>query len=376
MHSSSGYNQETDVVINEADFNTIVEVVQSHNCVPFLGADIGRGVVSAQEMSRLLAGELGYAGPDLPLSEAAQRFELERSRNELVRKMLDWLTGALQPAPIHHLLAELPFNFFFTTAQHTLLEQALKAKSREVDVVVRQEDTAYVDASRTTVVKLLGDVGQPDTLVLTKKDRRRFLKQSPLLADFVKAKLATQTLLFLEYDLAGDELEGILFEVLEGQGKHKRSAYAVWLQPDATLQRYWAEENIRFIDSDCLAALQILHRELSRRTVQQPAHRRQRGCACDAPALCLPQLVPGQGRRPVRRPRTRDHHPEPENPGSPPGRAYRGLWHGQNLAVAGRRWAAPGHRLAHDHDPAFPGSSGRGAAALSFWRPICRLPPP
>lgn len=264
---------------NEADFNAILTDVQSRNCVPFVGADVGIGIVTAQEMSRRLATELSYGGPDLPLFEAAQRFELERSPNELRRRVLEWLTTATQPGPLHYLLAELPFNFFFTTAQHRLLEQALRAKGREVDVVVRQEDTAYLDAGHTTVVKLLGDVGQPDTLVLTKKDRRRFLRQSPLLADFVKAKLATQTLLFLDYDLAGEELDSIFFDVVEGQGRHKRSAYAVWPRPDATLQRYWAEENVRFVDSDSLTLLQALHRELSRRAAQQPT-------------AALPEVVP------------------------------------------------------------------------------------
>lgn len=259
------------MAISEADFNTIIDNVQSRNCVPFVGADVGSGIVSAQEMSRHLAVELGCAGPDLALVDATQRFELERGRSSLVRKMLDWLGSSLQPAPLHHLLAELPFSFFFTTAQHQLLEQALRAKGREVDIVVRQEDTAYLDTTHTTVVKLLGDVGQPDTLVLTKKDRRRFLKQSPLLADFVKAKLATHTLLFLEYDLADEELDSIFFDVVAGQGRHKRSAYAVWPRPDVTLQRYWAEENVHFIDSDSLSVLQALHRELSRRAAQQPA---------------------------------------------------------------------------------------------------------
>ena len=247
------------------DLRLLLREINRGNCVPFLGAAGNGGVPGPRQLTQRLAADIGYAGQVLRLPEAAQRYALMHGRHALCDRVIQWLGAPeFQPGPIHHLLAQLPFLLFFTTAQHDLLEQALRAAKRPATVVIRQEDTAYIDASRATVIKLFGDITQPESLILTEKDHITFFDQSPLLTTVVQATLATRTLLFLDYDLADSELRRLFFQVVRGQSRHKRSAYAVWPKPDENQRRFWAEENLRFIDSETVAFLQTIHRELSR----------------------------------------------------------------------------------------------------------------
>ena len=250
---------------NLPDLGLLLKEIHLGNCVPFVGAAGNSGVPGPHQLAQRLATEIGYAGPVLRLPEVAQRYALMNGRHALCNRLMEWLGAPeFQPCPVHHLLAQLPFTLFFTTAQHDLLEQALRAAKRPATVVIRQEDTAYIDASRTTVIKLFGDVTQPESLILTEKDHITFFDQSPLLTTVVQATLATRTLLFLDYDLGDTELRRLFFQVVRGQSRHKRSAYAVWPQPDENQRRFWAEENLRFIDSEPVAFLQTVLRELPR----------------------------------------------------------------------------------------------------------------
>lgn len=248
------------------DLTPLVEALTKGNCVPFLGLDGGLGVPGVRELAERLAAEAGLSGPAPSLSDAAQEFELKHGRRMLVDRLRGWYTATgVQPGPVHHLLAQLPFAFYFTTAPHDLLERALQTANRPFVKVVSQEDTAYIDPARAAVFKLMGDFEAPNSLVVTKKDHARQVGRTYLLADVVRAALATHTLLFLNYDLGDPALEALCFQITAAQGRHRRSAYAVWPNPDESRCQYWGEENVQFIDAASEAALTALHRELARR---------------------------------------------------------------------------------------------------------------
>lgn len=269
---------------SQTDLATLREEFEARRCVPFIGAAGGDTVPAVRQMAQWLAMEIAYTGPELSFPEIAQRFVLFNDKASLIQRLKKWLGDPqLQPTPLHNLLAQLPCTVFFTTAQHTLLERALNNAGRPVTVIAKQEDTAYVDGSRVTVIKLLGDVDRPDLLVLTEKDHLALSDRSPLLLDMVRATLATNTLLFLDYDLSDTELRRLFFQAVRGQGLHKRSAYTIWPNPPEDVRRFWAEENFRFIDDEPVPVLLALQRALAQR---RPA---EQATAVAAPDAMLPR---------------------------------------------------------------------------------------
>jgi hypothetical protein len=245
----------------------IADAIENGDCVPFVGPDGGAGTPSIAEMATQLLAEAGCPGIALSLPEAAQRYEQRRDLNTLIRRMGDWLKDpAAGPGPVHRLLARLPFRFYFTTAYHDFLEQALRDVERPAAIVVTSADTAYTHASGVTVFKFLGDLSRPDSLILTKFQHTQFLRRTHLLCDIVKAELSRNTLLFVQYDLSDQALESLFSEVASGQGLNKRSAYALCPQVAEFDQDYWQRNySLRFIDADPVTFLETLDHELDRR---------------------------------------------------------------------------------------------------------------
>ncbi len=249
----------------EVDLSLLLNDISTGNCVPFLGPAGDVATLSPRTLAGRLCSDIGYTGPPLALMDAAQRYELKCGRNALRRNIRDWLTDpALQPSAVHRFFAQLPLRFYLTTAQHDLLERALRDAGHNAQPIVSQIDAAYMDVSRTIVVKLLGDAQRPESLRLTEQDYQEFIESSPLLADIIRATLATRTLLFADYDLSDAPLRNLFFQIARLQGVHKRSAYAVWPTFDEEQRQYWGQQNLHLIVSEPLPFLERLHRELSR----------------------------------------------------------------------------------------------------------------
>ncbi len=68
-------------------------------------------------------------------------------------------------------------------------------------LIVRDTDVSFFDESKLTLIKIQGDIDQPDSLVITEDDVEDFISNLPTLSDVVRAFFATKTLIFLGYDL-------------------------------------------------------------------------------------------------------------------------------------------------------------------------------
>ncbi|MDH7487478.1 MAG: SIR2 family protein [Anaerolineae bacterium] len=232
------------------------QAIERREWVPFLGPAPDPDAPTPADLARLLAADLDPP-TNGPLPQVAQAYALAHGTAALRQRVIAHLRDpSLAPTAVHHLLARLPLNLVITTAQHTLLETALRTANRTVNVIVTQEDLAFYDEKAVNVVKLWGDVTRPDTLILTEKEHLTLFDTSPLLADVIRAALATRTLVFLGLDLEDAALRQLIFQVTRLQGRHKRRAYAVCLWPaeaegrgpSAITRRYWEEEQVIILD--------------------------------------------------------------------------------------------------------------------------------
>lgn len=234
----------------------LYQAIEGRQWVPLLGPAPDPDAPAPQDLARLLAADLDPP-TNGPLPQVAQAYALAHGTAALRQRVVAHLRDpSLAPTAVHHLLARLPLNLVITTAQHTLLETALQAANRTANVIVTQEDLAFYDEKAVNVVKLWGDVTRPDTLILTEKEHLTLFDTSPLLADIIRAALATRTLVFLGLNLEDAALRQLILQVTRLQGRHKRRAYAVCLWPaeaeghgpSATTRRYWEEEQVIILD--------------------------------------------------------------------------------------------------------------------------------
>jgi hypothetical protein len=198
--------------LRERDWKTLVWALQQQRCVLLLGPEIdsgkGRGPATTQLAERLAA-DCAEPGPDRSnLALVAYRYAREFGRNDLLREVVEFYRGLVEPLPVHRNLAALPFYFVVTSCHDLLLEAAFAAAGRKPIV------TSYglnPDANRALppvgtqahplIYHLYGVQSAPGSLVLTESDLLELLvnvaSSNPPLPQTVTSEIRREHLTFM-----------------------------------------------------------------------------------------------------------------------------------------------------------------------------------
>jgi hypothetical protein len=248
-------------VISEQDLVALREALQRRSLVLFIGADLPRavtGLPSRAELARSLARRKGLdetlslAGVAQRVSQAGNRFDfIDFLRTEL--DVVGRSPQALQQRVVR-LVKTHQLETIITTAYDDVLELAFQQAGVGFNRVVRGSEINFINPDRSTLIKLYGDVLQPDTLVVTDQDHTNLLrdrdKESVL--DEVKRAFRRNSVLFLGYDLSDPDFQFLFDQIAES--RFARTAYAVWPNlPEADV-RMWRDRGIVILEADPLPA--------------------------------------------------------------------------------------------------------------------------
>lgn len=189
----------------------LIDEILRGNCVLFLGAGISSEV--GMPSSKHLVRALGFE-PRMLLDEAAQRFENEFGRSRLeqaIRQEFEVATRFLQPEKASHpFIANIPqlTSLIVTTNYDTLLEDALRREGKTPVTICREAELAAVTGQPHVIVKLHGDINQPETLVITQTDYAKLsrqLRDPGGFSSFLANLLTTRTVIFVGYSMKDED---------------------------------------------------------------------------------------------------------------------------------------------------------------------------
>jgi hypothetical protein len=251
----------------------LLEQIERNNVVLILGHDINlgesgeRGLSTLAELAHELASRSNYPDQNLNLAQVAQHYELEFGRNALISYAKERLQdSAGGPLNAHRILAHLPFRVIVTTCLDDRLERALLEAGRPFATVIRNADVAYEDENKLLVVKMYGDLGQPDSVVLTEMDHRRFLNEVTAISDILNRLIASRTLLLLGYNLDDNNFKDLYDRVTRQLDRHARRSYAFYQQASAYAVNWWEKlNNVRVAQAEPTALLRQLEHLLRER---------------------------------------------------------------------------------------------------------------
>lgn len=246
-------------VISKQDLAALQEVLQRRSLVLFIGADLPRevtGLPSRAELARSLARRKGLdetlslAGVAQRVSQAGNRFDFI----DFLRTELDAVGRS--PQAVHQRVVALVKNHqsetIITTAYDNLLELAFQQAGVGFNRVVRGSEVNFINPDRSTLIKLYGDVLQPDTLVVTDQDHTNLLRDRDKegVLDEVKRAFRRNSVLFLGYDLSDPDFRFLFDQIAES--RFARTAYAVWPGLTEADVRMWRDRGIVILDADPL----------------------------------------------------------------------------------------------------------------------------
>jgi thiamin-phosphate kinase len=212
----------------------LIDEIKHGNCVLFVGAGLSRGsgLPGWDELVQPLANEINVPeGTDL--LKAMQFYENKRGRRALISRILEATdTTHTVPSRNHHLLAQLPIDIWVTTNFDNLLERTLEAAQRRRRVVVYDQDLPYTSADHVTLIKMHGDQGRADSIVVTESDYATYFKKHNLVKTKLSNLIAEKTFLFIGYSINDPDFNQIYAEIAFELQEHGHRAYAILFDAD------------------------------------------------------------------------------------------------------------------------------------------------
>ena len=208
------------------------------NVCAFVGAGLsaGAGLPGWYDLIAELSARIGYELPPAKwatgdaLIDAAQAYVNQQGLHALISHLKDRLdTTGKQPTAAHRALARLPISLVFTANFDDLLERAFRDAGKRVEVVVRDSSIPFMRRGPDTVniVKLYGDLEQPDTIVLARQQYESYFLQRPQMVKLLEVELGRSDTLYLGWSGSDPYFKLVFGELLSRFGQMMRPGYAV-----------------------------------------------------------------------------------------------------------------------------------------------------
>ena len=154
----------------------LANLITEDNSVFFIGTQLETelsGLSLEAKLIESLVSQLDQADIPMDLATVARDYETMFGRQALLQAIIESLQEVgMQPQPIHQVFVDtlIPGAKVVTTRYDQLLEQTFEQSRKPYVLIVRDTDLPFFDEAKITLIKLQGDVGQPDSLVITDDD--------------------------------------------------------------------------------------------------------------------------------------------------------------------------------------------------------------
>jgi hypothetical protein len=234
------------------------EYLNKGNVVTFVGAglSVGAGLPGWYGLIGELARRIGYELPPAQwatgeaLIDAAQAYINEQGLHSLVMFLKYKLeTTGKSPTAAHQALARLPISLVLTANYDDLLERAYRDAGKRVHIVVRDSDIPFMrrDPDAVNIVKLYGDLDQPDTIVLARQQYEAFFLQRPQMIKLLETELGRSDVLYLGWSHSDPHFNLVFGELLNRFGEFMRPGYAVMFDLPEARRKELERKHIRLV---------------------------------------------------------------------------------------------------------------------------------
>ena len=230
--------------LDEAYWNHLMTKIVNNKCVPFIGQEVHPPSIDLdKDIASRWSKQYGYPLEDsYQLSRVAQFLAIDKSDETLPKVLLSQDLGKIRAPPFsssefentpYAVLANLGLPIYITTNYDLFMEEALRSR-RKVEPVsefcrwnkdllsipsIFDKDSTYEPTvSRPLVYHLLGDINEPESMVLTERDYFDFVinlnkqDEKTTVPSIIRRELPTSSLLFVGYSLQ-DTIFRLYFKV-------------------------------------------------------------------------------------------------------------------------------------------------------------------
>lgn len=243
-----------------------VRLLKNEDVILFLGAgaSVGtrdeRGVPSSSELAEAIGAEFGTGSQSGDLTKAASVAAHRRAGVAAVKRFVAERVRdrSRDPLAAHRALARVRPPLIITTNYDDLCEKALEAELGEPPArLLGAEDAVHLPRGRIRVVKLHGDLGHPNSLVLTGEDYLDWESKTEGLFSAVTAEFQHSSCVFVGYSLNDENLRRIIGLVRRRLGDYAPKHYALVREVDEGTADGFGD-SVEFVAGDATEFLENL----------------------------------------------------------------------------------------------------------------------
>lgn len=228
------------------------EIARSEDVVWFVGSGVSTwsGLPRWDGLIEQLATMLDDLGRPMPLvrteagrgdllTAASYGFDAlsPSERAQFIQKVC--LHGHSTPSELHHEIAKSPSGCFVTTNYDQLLEQALGAPTVVTSRHQVELATIVQARSRNFVFKPHGDVGDIETVVLTREHYRDMLGENRHVTDAVRTLLVSRPVIYIGFGLRDPDFMALLDTLATTRRTPLQDHFALMADVSESERDYW-----------------------------------------------------------------------------------------------------------------------------------------
>lgn len=241
-------------------FEDVFSLIRKEDIVLFVGAGLSlkAGYPSGNQLAEILCNDLAnelsqdeisqLRNQPLPLV-AEKHVQVKNNKRNSLMQILKQVFDK-EPIDIsnHENIANIPhFKNIISTNYDTLFEKTYQ----KYNLIINDSDCPKVDNKQTNILKIHGDLSQPESIIITGSDYTRFFdtQKRPVMWNLVKGLIATRSVLFLGYGFEDTNIESIFTKLFETIGKNHKELFLIAPKFKEYRINYLKTYDIKYIDS-------------------------------------------------------------------------------------------------------------------------------
>ena len=229
----------------ESHLEKIKEAKEDNKLVFFIGSGMSKdvGLPSWSDLIDELKQELNSKENDF--LKIAQLYFLEFGEYEYIKKVKSFFPSEkVNPQNFHKYLIKIP-QYIITTNWDTVIEKTIDDEMALYDIVRKDEDLTNTSSIKK-LIKMHGDI-EIGNIVFKEDDYLEYSQKFPLIENYVKSILSTNTVVFLGYSYNDINLKYIT-KWIQNSSKVRPPAYMIVFKEDKIQEKYFKNHGVSVLN--------------------------------------------------------------------------------------------------------------------------------
>jgi len=253
-----------DYVPINPELDALSDLIRQEKVILWVGSGFSSyaGYPSSSYLRNIIIEKLRRSGdaPELQsdsLKEAADHYVAVNGRDSLIDILREYYGAAPQRSEVHEKLALINrIKYIITTNYDPLLEFAYQEKMEKI--THEDELPLLSDYQESTILlKIHGDLSDPDSIVITTADYEKMDKCSITL-DKIKSLLAEYSVVFIGYSIRDSYIEEMLRDIDQRLKLRRHPYFFIDNKIDEEKKKHLIRYDLHFIEMDAAAAINFI----------------------------------------------------------------------------------------------------------------------